>query len=399
MANNNAVREIKPVDINLSDYATERQKEILAAIESEGSQRAAAKKLGINKSTISSAVQAVQFKAATMGYSPKHNLVHPVPDGFKLKGASTLYDMTTGEAKVQWIKSTADSERQAEIMRHTVDAMSEEIKPEKPVLPPKYTLENLLNVYVITDFHLGSKCWGEETGASWDIDIAEDTLVKWFGSAIALSPDAKIGVFSQLGDFAHFDGILAITPTSGNILDADTRFQKLVRVLIRVIRKVTSMLLAKHEHVHLLMAEGNHDLASSAWMRELFASLYIDEPRITVDTRPDPYYCIEHGNTSLFFHHGHKKRIDGLETVFIAKFREVFGRTKFSYAHVGHLHHDVLKETNTMKVEQHRTLSAPDSHASRGGWLSGRDAKVITYSSEFGEVCRNTVSIDMLNAI
>jgi len=43
-----------------------------------------------------------------------------------------------------------------------------------------------------------------------------------------------------------------------------------------------------------------------------------------------------------------------------------------------------------------RTLAAPDSHASRGGWISGRDAKVITYHAEHGEVGRITVSADML---
>jgi hypothetical protein len=156
------------------------------------------------------------------------------------------------------------------------------------------------------------------------------------------------------------------------------------------------MLLQKHQHVHFLMAEGNHDLASSAWLRELFAALYIDEPRVTVETRPDPYYCIEHGKTALFFHHGHKKRFDSLETVFVAKFREVYGRTKYAYAHTGHLHHNVVKETNTMTLEQHRTLAAPDSHASRGGWMSGRDAKVVTYHKDFGEVGRISISPEMI---
>lgn len=334
---------------------------------------------------------------ARKGFSPEHDMTHIVPDGFKVKGVSTYYDKD-GKPRGQWVKSSEDGERREQMMREAVAAMVEEIRPERPVLAPKQTLDKLLNCYVITDYHLGAKSWPEETGGNWNLDIAEETLVKWFGSAIAMSPDAKVGVFAQLGDLAHFDGILAVTPTSGNVLDADTRFQKLVRVLIRVIRRVTSMLLAKHERVHLLMAEGNHDLASSAWMRELFAALYVDEPRVTVETRPDPYYCIEHGKTSLFFHHGHKKKMDHLETVFIAKFRDVFGRTKHSYAHTGHLHHDVLRETNTMKIEQHRTLAAPDSHASRGGWMSGRDAKVITYHHEFGEVCRNTVSVEMLDS-
>lgn len=354
---------------------------------------AAAHKLGIHERVYYSRKAAIVRK----GFSPAHDMTRPAPDGFLVKGVSSYYN-ADGQLTGQWVKTNIDQERQAELMREAVAAMATEIRPEKPVPAPQHTLEQLLNCYVITDYHLGAKAWGEETGADWDLHIAEDTLVRWFGSAIAMAPDAKVGVFAQLGDLAHFDGILAVTPTSGHVLDADTRFQKLVRVLIRVIRRVTAMLLAKHEQVHLLMAEGNHDLASSAWLRELFAALYADEPRVTVETRPDPYYCIEHGQTSLFFHHGHKKKMDALETVFIAKFRDVFGRTRHSYAHTGHLHHDVLRETNTMKIEQHRTLAAPDSHASRGGWMSGRDAKVITYHREFGEVCRNTVSVDMLEA-
>lgn len=334
-------------------------------------------------------------RLARQGWSPEHGLRVAYPDGFKM-GKVTIQRDKSGEIERTWERMTEDQERQAEMMREAVKALSLEIKPEKALSAPPFTLANLLNCYVITDYHLGMNAWGEETGADWDMKIAEDTLVAWFSAAIAQSPDARMGVFAQLGDFLHWDGIQAVTPTSGHVVDADTRFQKLVRVAISVIRRVTSMLLQKHERVILLMAEGNHDLASSMWLRELFAVLYSDEPRIEVVTRPDPYYCVEHGLTSLFFHHGHKKRMDSLETVFISKYREVFGRTRHSYAHTGHLHHNVTRETNTMQIEQHRTLASPDSHASRGGWMSGRDAKVITYHAEHGEVGRITVSADML---
>ena len=332
---------------------------------------------------------------AREGWSPEHGLTIGAPETFLLSKL-TVQRGKNGEIEKTWPRYSPDMVKQLAAMRATVAAMQEELKPEKALPAPLQTLAHLLNCYVITDYHLGMNAWAEETGAAWDMKIAEDTLVGWFGAAIAQAPDSHTGVFAQLGDLLHWDGIQAVTPTSGHVLDADTRFQKLVRVAISVIRRVTAMLLQKHERVVLLMAEGNHDLASSAWLRELFAALYADEPRIEVITRPDPYYCIEHGRTSLFFHHGHKKRMDSLETVFIAKFREVFGRTKHSYAHTGHLHHNVLRETNTMQIEQHRTLAAPDSHASRGGWMSGRDAKVITYHAEHGEVGRIIVSADML---
>jgi hypothetical protein len=63
---------------------------------------------------------------------------------------------------------------------------------------------------------------------------------------------------------------------------------------------------------------------------------------------------------------------------------------------MGHLHHVDIKETNLMIIEQHRTLAAPDAYASRGGWMSGRDAQVITYHKEYGQVGRIIISPDMV---
>jgi hypothetical protein len=63
---------------------------------------------------------------------------------------------------------------------------------------------------------------------------------------------------------------------------------------------------------------------------------------------------------------------------------------------MGHLHHVDVKENNLMIVEQHRTLAANDAYSARGGYLSGRDAKVITYSKDYGEVSRLTINSDML---
>ena len=328
---------------------------------------------------------------------PESGALLPVPDGYMAKGVSTLVG-PDGAIKAQWIKTTADMERQREIMDAAIAAMAGTVKPVKAQRAPARTIDDLANVYVVSDYHLGMLSWPEETGDDWNLDIAESMLVNWFGAAIAQSPDAEHGVFCQLGDFLHQDGLEAVTPASRHLLDADTRFQKIVRVAIRVIRKVIGMLLAKHARVTVLMAEGNHDTASSVWLRELLAALYSEEPRITVDVRPDPYYCVEHGETALFFHHGHKKRMEGIDSVFAAKFREVFGRTKHAYAHMGHLHHIDIKETNLMVIEQHRTLAAKDAYASRGGWISDRDAQVITYSKRWGEVGRVRVSARMLEA-
>lgn len=358
---------------------------------------AAAKKAGVDESTIRRALKAVRKRAAKAGYSPEEDRSGIAPDGFSVKGKSTLYG-PEGEVRMQWVKTQQDLDRMQELAEEAVKALAEEITPIKPRPLVQSGPEELLNLFIITDYHLGMKAWGEETrGEDWDMAIAEELLISWFDATIDRVMPAKTAILGQLGDFLHWDGLDAVTPTQGHILDADTRFQKMVRVAIRALRRVTQKLLDRHEHVHIIHAEGNHDIASSVWLRELFNAFYDDEPRVTVDISADPYYVYQHGKTGLFFHHGHKRRAPALDQVFVRKFRDIYGTVEHAYGHTGHLHHDKV-ESNLMVLEQHRTLAAADAYASRHGFMSGRDAKAITYHSEYGEVSRVTVNPDMVRA-
>lgn len=374
---------------------SERQREVVEAVIEHGSNRKAAAVLKLNRRAVDRTVQRVRTLAAAHGWSPDYDLTHPVAPGQALKGVSTYYDRD-GNVRGQWVKSREDGEQREQLLREATAALADELPKAEPIEAPRRTVGDLANLYVVTDYHIGMKAWHEETGSDWDTNIAEELLVRWFGAAIKAAPDADVGIFAQLGDFLHWDGLDAVTPLSKHTLDADTRFQKLVRVSVRVVRRIVRLLLKKHNQVHLLMAEGNHDLASSAWLREMFFALYENEPRVTVDRNADPFYCYEHGDTSLFFHHGHLKKKENIDDVFVAKHREVFGRTKHSYAHMGHLHNAYVRETNLMVIEQHRTLATNDAYASRGGWLSGRDASVITYSKRHGQVGRVTLTPEMV---
>jgi hypothetical protein len=383
------------IDEGLKTYATERQSEYIDAVNEYGGFRSAARSLNINHSAIVEAIKLLRRRAATSGYAPEQDMVRPVPEPFIVRGVSTYYN-AEGKASGQWVKSKIDDSKLQEMMKAVIDGMKDDI-PRLTALPaPALGNDNLLNCYVITDYHLGMLAWDEEAGENWDLNIAQALVVKWFEQAIAQSPNADTAVFAQLSDFLHFDGMDAVTPASKHLLDVDTRFAKVVRSAIRVLRTVIDMLLAKHQHVHIIMADANHDPVSQIWLREWFSVLYENEPRITVDKSPNPYNAYEFGKTALFFHHGHKRKVSNVSEVFAGQFREMFGRTKHAYAHMGHYHSIDVKENNLMIVEQHRTLAPGDAYSARGGWLSGRDAKVITYSKQFGEVSRLTINSDML---
>jgi hypothetical protein len=347
----------------------------LAAYKEHGSFAKAGKSLGIDGEAVRRTVRA------------RYPELDPaIPDGMKLTRTTTLYDFKTGEAKIGWVRAEKDLERQKEMLAEAVEALRSNIGREKPVPYKNKSEADLLSCYVLTDYHIGQYSWADESGEDWNTDKAEDFLVRWFAHAIEAAPKSHTAVLAQLGDFLHYDSLTAITPTSKHLLDADARYQKIVRIAIRSLKRIIKMLLEKHEHVHIIMASGNHDLASSCWLREVLADRYQDEPRITVDNSGSPYYAHEWGKTSLFFHHGHGRGLGELSKIFASLFRQVFGRTKYSYAHMGHLHHVASKEDGLMIVTQHPTMAVKDAHSAKGGYVSQRGASVISYHKNHGEI-------------
>jgi hypothetical protein len=354
----------------------------------------AAIKLGITERNIYTR----KAKMARQGWSPDHGMTKTVPDGFHLKGTSTLYD-ETGAIKAQWVKTNIDHERQEELFRAVIEAMSEEIPRLSPIKAPLKTRSDLCNLYTLTDTHVGALCWQKEGGADWNLEIAENTLVESFRQMMAGSPDSSTAVLCQLGDMLHYDSLDYVTPTSKNLVDAAGNYSQMVAVAIRIIRKIVDMALSKHDNLHVIMAEGNHDLASSVWLRQMFAALYENEPRITVNNSELPYYVYQHGSTMLAFHHGHKKNNGSLPLFFASQYPRIWGDTTKRFIHTGHRHHLEVKEHSGAKVVQHPTLAARDAHASRGGWLSDRQAYCITYHVQYGEVGTNTVCPEMIEAL
>ena len=382
------------IDPKLKEWSTESQAKCIDAVNEHGGQRKAAKALGVNIRTLEKALQSVRKKAALQGYSPEHHLVHPVAHGQVLRGASTLYK--DGKPVIQWVKSSLDNTKLEEAKQAALEAMAEEL-PRLPPLPsPAHTLENLCNVYTLTDSHVGMLAWHKEGGEDWDLKIAERTLIGCFEHMVANSPAAAVGFVNQLGDFLHYDGLMPVTPTSGHIVDADGRFSKMVSTAIRILRHLVDFALARHDRVVVLLAEGNHDISSSVWLRHMFKALYENEPRVHVIDSELPYYAYQHGETMLAFHHGHLKKNDQLPLLFAAQFPKVWGGTSKRYAHTGHRHHVEEKEHSGMTVLQHGTLSARDAYAARGGWVSEQQVTALTYHAKFGEVARNTVTPAML---
>lgn len=350
------------------------------------------------------------FRIAKITNSPHGDTVQQKPergepykpiDSLALKGRTSWNDILPDGSRIatrEVVMERADAAAQKAALEATLDALREDL-PRLAASPYRGNgdmIADILNQYTVTDNHFGMLSHREETGGDYDLKIAEQLLTDWFAAAVQCAPTAHTAVLAQLGDLLHHDSLESVTPAHKHVLDADSRLHKVIRVVVRTLRRIIEMLLQKHKHVHIVMASGNHDPASSVWVRELLATLYENEPRVTVDRSPSLYYAYEWGKTGLYYHHMHKRGVKDLDRVFAGMFREMYGRCEYNYGHGGHLHSDAVVSTQLMHIERHETLAAPDAYAAGGGWMSGRSAKVISYSKKYGEVGRLILRPEMV---
>ena len=337
------------------------------AYATHGGERTAARALGWSRDQLKLRLE----KARLKGIEPKcSRLIRgeeagPGP-GQALKGTSTLYG-EDGKAKLQWVKTDKDTIELERLQRAALAAMVAEIEPIPLIAPPAYSFEDLLTLITITDSHVGMLAWDKETGEDWDLGIAEQCLTQTFCRMIDAAPASAIGIINQLGDFLHFDSLVPLTPTSKHVLDADSRYQKVVEVAVRILRRIIEHALTKFPTVQVYMHEGNHDPAGSVWLRVMFAQLFEKNKRVTIGMSPNPYTAYEFGVNFLGFHHGHLSKKDKLPLLFAAKFSEMWGRRLIASCTVGTYITSLSRSIAGISVMQHATLAAPDAYAARNG--------------------------------
>lgn len=368
----------------------ELAQQALDAFETTKNRTKAAMMLGLSRTTFQDRLAVAMMRGMTSRSSQEVQKPLPrpaIPEGHVIKGYSTLVDQH-GNTKAQWIKTALDQDQFRAMVEAACRAAAQNVQPVDRVPAPLSTRADLCNLYTITDSHVGMLAWGRETGEPWDLEIAEHVLVETLFAMMDAAPPAAVGIVNQLGDFLHFDGWKPLTPEHGHLLDADSRYQKIVEVAVRILRRIVERALTKHAKVVIQMHEGNHDPAGAVWLRVLFAALYADNPRVTVEQSPLPYVVYQHGKTMLCFHHGHLSKNANLPLLFAARFPEMWGATRKRYIHVGHRHSVDETEHPGVKVIQHPTLAAADAYSARGGWLSERQATFITYHKDTGEFAR-----------
>jgi hypothetical protein len=317
-----------------------------------------------------------------------------VPEGHAVKGVSALLD-SDNRIVAQWVKTNKDAEKTADL----IDAIKTTFDGYigRAELPPKpeHCDADLLTVYNLGDHHLGLLSWGAETGANYDLKIAERVLLDTMARLVASAPAAETAIVLNLGDFVHSDSQLNRTEKSGHPLDVDGRYAKILQTGVRLLVDCVEMALEKHARVIVRNLCGNHDFHTAFALSAALAAFFHKSDRVTVDCDPSKFFWHVHGRVFIGATHGDMVKPDRMPGVMASMKPREWGACDWRYAYFGHVHHSSKGGGENCGVlwETFQVLAGKDAWHSASGYSSGRSMTAIHHHKEFGEFSRNTVSI------
>lgn len=325
-----------------------------------------------------------------------------LPDGHRVKGESALLN-SDGSIIQKWVKTEVIRGTDAEAVLESFRIAAEQLAIRSPIEEAVEAVtapalrnpraQDVLNLHPLADLHLGLYVWGKHCGVSWDLATAIKTIKQVMEELILDSKPAEIGIILGGGDLLHADDETKKTRRSGHVLDVDSRYEKVLAEAEMLMVYQVELALTKYPKVVVRILPGNHDDDSAVAVSHFLRAWFRNEPRVTVDTAPGPFFVFEWGKTLLGGVHGHETKIENLKDVLTADFHEEWGRTKFRYCHGFHWHTGKLgDERGGARWETHQTPIPRDAYAHDHGFRSGRSMQVISYSKHRGE-CGRSVSV------
>jgi hypothetical protein len=320
-----------------------------------------------------------------------------VSTGEILTGTTTLYD-EDGSIKHQYVKTSVPKENLLYAMEEAIASMvTEYVTPADPVGGPTTPLnEELATVYISNDLHLGLRNAGNEVEKDWNLDSAVQTTYKAYDYLMDCSPKASVGIVVDLGDLTENNDGSNMTPKSKHVLDVDGRFHQVLKAAYETLIYGIKSALERHETVYFYSIPGNHDPSVNLSINAIIEAYFKDEPRVIVDSEPRSIKYHQHGKTLLQFAHGDMMKMQHTGEVMAHDCLDIFSETLHRYSHLGHIHSMKAMDTRLCSAESHRNLPPLNAWAYSMGFRGPLGTmKSITYSSQDGELSRQTFNVNM----
>ncbi|MBE0561860.1 MAG: hypothetical protein IH622_13740 [Ochrobactrum anthropi] len=317
--------------------------------------------------------------------------IFKVPDNHLVKGVSALVD-EDDRVVMKWVKTAADR-TETNLLAAVENLLANCNTPIEPLPAPEEVSDATFTVYPLVDWHIGLMAWAAETGENYDLKIARTTIMGAMRRMIARTPPSRKAVVLGLGDMLHFDGYEPVTSRSGNFLDADGRYPKVLNVAIEMIEETINLVAQKHSEVLVRLLPGNHDDKATVALNAAFKLLYRDNERINFEWSPSRFWWHREGKVFLGATHGDKTKMRDLPLVMAYDKPHDWAASGVRRIYTGHIHHESKIEEGGVIVCSLRTPVAKDAYHSFAKYRSGRTVYSDTYEIDGSGMTSASINI------
>jgi hypothetical protein len=341
-----------------------------------GSQSAAARKLGLDRRTLSDRIARYRDPAIQAAMQRIGSAIEPA-----LTWVKTGPD-EHGVSHSVLIKPTPLPD---DFLDRVRDAFND-IPPAPLVPPPERVDEQLCNVFPLFDLHIGMLASERVTGAqNYDLRLAASDLRTSIEKLLAYAPYAEEAVIILGGDTLHADDDRAETPRHKHKLDVDGRQHKVLDETIKMLAFAIQRIQSKHERTTIRVLRGNHDEHSHLVLTFALAERFRNDGTVTVEKTPHDLFQFEWGRCAIFAHHGDKAPPER-QIIYLSDVCPFWSSTRHRHYYTGHTHKDQVRDFGAVRWESLRAFCPPDAYAAGMGYAARRAIRVDTYHRTDGRV-------------
>lgn len=293
------------------------------------------------------------------------------------------------------VKMTLKPRLEEKRLKYIREDILKDMKKDSPKVPKKkYKKSNTKLAEIdIFDLHLGKISWKDETGESYNLELACEVYEECIDHFIDHLKNQNIDrILLPVGnDFFNSDASHPYpTTTKGTPQQNDGRWQLMFttgrKLLFDNITKLTDI-----APVDVVMVPGNHDFEKVFYLGDALEGWFNNNPNVQVDNSPSPRKYYTYGKCLIGFTHGDKEKPLNLPVIMATERPKEWGECLYREFHMGHNHRKKeIKYQSTDEVQgvilrYMNSLSKTDAWHHENGYIgSKKSAELLIWDGDKG---------------
>ena len=336
---------------------TAEQQAAIDAVAEHGSQRAAARALGIDSKSLRNRLErAARWQEAPKGQ--REAILHSGLDvGIAKAGWRKIKNADGTSDSVYW-RAPDNEESAPEDLAERIAEKMNKIRPAPAIKRPAQTSSKFRNFIPLFDVHMSMRV------GSYGTADAVDRLRDGITDLTERLPASECCIILNGGDFTEQNDPSNQTPQSKHPLAVDMEYDDTTDIAVETTAHMIEVALTRNDHVIYKALRGNHDPNTARILRAALKQRYRDDPRVTIKTGGIEFFVHEWAGNFIGGHHGDiRKDPKGMVLGFADKFCGAWGRTVCRDLYWGHKHNELVTDLPGMRAIQVRAVAPAGRHS------------------------------------